>query len=115
METSMSTTPEQIGDLSYVPNPEYPYPFPVERAPHFWMSEQTGKLAVAVESYFNGEKLSPEALDLIKQYLTQYVERGMLTGDANRRRLLEEIGKLRTTREIERYADEIADYGLEVF
>jgi hypothetical protein len=111
----MSSTPEQISDLIYMPNPEYPYPFPVERAPHFWMTEQTGKLAVAVEAYFSGEKLAPEALDLIKQYLTQYVERGMLTGDANRRRLLEAITKLRTTRDIEHYADDIADYGLEVF
>src|SRR5690349_20569794 len=35
---AMSEAPEQIGDLLYIPNPNYPYPFPVERPPHFWMT-----------------------------------------------------------------------------
>ena len=53
----MSVEPEQIGDLVYAPNPDYPYPFPVERPPHFWMTEQTGRLGDAIERYFQGERL----------------------------------------------------------
>jgi hypothetical protein len=111
----MSTEPEQIGELSFEPNPNYPYPFPVERPPHHWMTEQSGRLELAVEAYFGGQKLAPEQLGLIKLYLRQYVERAMLTADANRAALLRKIDGLRTTREIERYADEIADFGVEPF
>jgi hypothetical protein len=111
----MSVEVEQIGELRYAPNPEYPYPFKVEKPPHFWMTEQTGRLEEAVEAYFTGEKLSPEHLSLIKQYLRQYVERALLTGDANRPKLLQEIDKLRSTRDIENYADDIADFGIEPF
>ena len=58
----MAQETEQIGDLIYLPNPDYPYPFPVERPPHYWMTEQTGRLAEAVETYFNGDPLPPDAL-----------------------------------------------------
>ena len=111
----MSQEPEQIGDLTFVPNPEYPYPFPVERPPHFWMTEQSGLLAAAVESYLNGDSPSPAELDLIKQYLRQYLERAMMTGDANRPALLRKIEALRNNQDIERFADEIAEYGVEPF
>lgn len=111
----MSQEPEHIGDLVYAPNPDYPYPFPVERPPHFWMTEQTGRLSEAVEAYFGGEKLSPEHLSLIKQYLTQYIERALLTGDANRNTLLNKANALRNTREIERFADDLSDVGIEPF
>ncbi|MFO7166565.1 MAG: hypothetical protein DIU80_000910 [Chloroflexota bacterium] len=111
----MKTEPERIGDLYFVPNENYPYPFNVERPPHFWMTEQSGRLEAAVEAYFNGEKLSGEQLDLIKQYLRQYLERAVLTADANRAALLRKIDKLRSTRDIERFADEIAEYGVEPF
>ncbi len=106
---------EEIGNLRYIPNPEYPYPFKVERPPHFWMTEQTGRLADAVEVYMNGERLSPEQLATIKAYLRQYIERAVLTGDAHRGRLLQELDKLRTTREVEHFADDLADFGIEVF
>jgi hypothetical protein len=111
----MSTEPEQIGDLTYLPNPDYPYPFPVARPPHFWMTEQTGRLAQAVEMYFNGEPLDAVALDLIKQYLRQYLERAIMTGDADRARLLGRLASLRTGREIERFADDLAEIGVEPF
>lgn len=111
----MSEGSEQIGELVFVPNPEYPYPFPVERPPHFWMTEQTGRLAEAIEVYMNGERLAPEDLTLIKLYLKQYLERAVLTGDANRARLLQQLAGLKTTREIERFADDIADLGIEPF
>jgi hypothetical protein len=111
----MSQEPEQIGELIYLPNPDYPYPFPVERPPHYWMTEQTGQLAEAVESYLNGDVLAPAALSLIKQYLQQYVERAVLTGDANRGALLRGIAALRGQRDIERFADELAEVGIEPF
>lgn len=106
---------EQIGDLVFVPNADYPYPFPVEHPPHFWMTEQTGKLSEAMEEYFAGQKLSPQALALIKLYLRQYLERAMMTGDAQRDRLIQRMEKLKTTKEIEDFADEIAEYGVEPF
>jgi hypothetical protein len=111
----MSQESEQIGDLIYLPNPDYPYPFPVERAPHYWMTEQTGQLAEAVEAYFNGEPLSPGALDLIKQYLRQYLERAIMTGDARRNALVSKLATLRSNRDIERFADDLAEIGVEPF
>ncbi len=111
----MSQEPEQIGDLIYAFNPDYPYPFPVAQPPHYWMSEQSGKLADAVEQYFNGEVLPPAALDVIRQYLRQYIERAVMTGEANRNILLSRAMGLRTTREIERFADDLSEIGVEPF
>jgi hypothetical protein len=111
----MSQEPEQIGELIYLPNADYPYPFAVVRPPHYWMTEQTGRLAEAVETYFNGEPLAPESLDLIRQYLRQYLERAIMTGDANRSVLLDKLATLRNTRDIERFADDLAEIGVEPF
>jgi hypothetical protein len=111
----MSPEPEQIGDLIYLPNPDYPYPFPVASPPHYWMSEQTGRLAEAVEAYINGDALTPSTLGLIRQYLRQYVERAVMTGDANRKQLLDRVASLRNSREIERFTDELAEIGVEPF
>jgi hypothetical protein len=107
--------PETIGDLTYLPNPDYPYPFPVEKPPHFWMTEQTGRLAAAIEAYFAGDKLSPEQLGLIQQYLRQYLERAVIAAGADRRRLLDRIGRLKTVADIERFADELSEIGVEPF
>jgi hypothetical protein len=111
----MSNEEEQIGELRYMPHPDFPYPFPVERPPHFWMTEQTGKLEAAIEVYMNGERLAPDQLDLIRQYLRQYLERAMMTGDANRARLLQQLAGVKSTRDIEHFADDIADFGVEPF
>ncbi len=111
----MPQEPEKIGDLFYVPNPNYPYPFPVERPPHFWMTEQSGRLAGAVEAYLNGDPLNPAQLDLIKQYLRQYVGRAVMTSDADRGALLRKIEALRNNADLERYADELAEVGVEPF
>ena len=111
----MSQTPEQIGDLIYLPNAEYPYPFPVDSPPHYWMTEQTGQLAEAVEAYFNADGLLPASIELIKQYLRQYLERAVMTGDANRRLLLQAVDSLRGGRDIERFAEELAEIGVEPF
>jgi hypothetical protein len=107
--------PEQIGSLVFQPNPEYPYPFKTATPPRFWMEETTGALGDAVETYMNGERLSPEQLEAIKIYLRQFIERAVLTGDANKNRLLTAMEKLRTTADIERFADELSEYGAEVF
>jgi hypothetical protein len=111
----MPEEPEQIGDLLYIPNPDYPYPFDVERPPHFWMTEQSGRLEAAVDAYLNGDRLPPAALGLIKQYLRQYIERALMTGDANRGALLRKIETLRDNRAIERFVNELAEYGVEPF
>ncbi len=111
----MSDQIEQIGELRYRLNSEYPYPFEVEQAPHFWMAEESGLLAEAIEMYFSGERLQANQLELIKQYLRQYAGRAKLTGDAKRDRLLQAIDKLRTRSDIQRFADDIANYGLEPF
>ena len=114
-DTAMSQEPEQIGELIYQPNPDYPDPVPVERPPHYWMTEQTGRLAEAVEAYVSGEPIAPAALDLIRQYLRQYLERAIMTGDANRNLLLGKLATLRSSREIERFADDLAEIGVEPF
>ena len=109
----MQPEPEQIGELIYQPSADYPYPFPVERPPHYWMTEQTGRLAEAVESYLDGEPLAAESLRLIKEYLRQYLERAVLVGEADRGALLRKAAALRSQREIERFAEEIAEFGVE--
>lgn len=106
---------EQIGPLHFVPNPNYPYLFKVATPPRFWMEETTGALADAVDTYMNGERVSAEQLDLIKLYLRQYLERAVLASDANRNRLLSRVDKLHTTSDLEAFADEISEYGAEVF
>jgi hypothetical protein len=111
----MSQEPEQIGELIYQPNPNYPYQLPTDTPPHFWMTEQTGKLAAAMDDYFAGEALSPEALALIKQYLRQYIERVVMAEASERPKLLTRLDKLRSTRDIESFADELAEYGVEPF
>ncbi|WP_322493860.1 hypothetical protein [Chloroflexus sp.] len=106
---------EVMGPLVFVPNPDYPYPFPVARPPRFWMEETTGRLATAVERYMQGEPLTADQLEVIKLYLTQYLERAVIEGSADRKRLLSRIERLRTTRDIERFADELSEVGVEPF
>ncbi len=106
---------EQIGPLHFVSNPNYPYPFKVANPPRFWMEETTGALADAVETYMSGEPLSTQQLDLIKIYLNQFLERAVLANDANRRQLIAKAQQLRSTEDIEVFADELSEYGGEVF
>lgn len=115
VEVTEPVEPEQIGSLIFVPNAEYPYPFDVEKPPRFWMEESTGVLHEAVDAYMNGERLSPAQIDVIKIYLRQYIERAKLAGAANRRLLLSKIDKLKKASDIERFADELSEYGGEVF
>jgi hypothetical protein len=79
------------------------------------MTEQSGRLAEAVEQYFDGGALAADALELIKQYLRQYIERAVMTGDANRNLLLGKLATLRNSHDIERFADDLADVGVEPF
>ena len=115
VEAPAPAAPEQIGKLIYQPNPEYPYPFEVEQPPHCWMEETTGVLAEAVDAYMNGERLTPQQIDLIKQYLRQFIERAKLTGAANKRLLLSKVDKLVRISDIEHFADELSEYGGEAF
>ncbi len=114
-QNTAPTEEEQIGPLHFVPNPNYPYMFKVAKPPRFWMEETTGTLADAVETYMNGERLTTEQLHLIKLYLHQYLERAVLASDANRKRLLSRVDKLQTTSDVEVFADELSEYGAEVF
>ena len=107
--------PETIDGLVFVANPDYPYPFKVARPPRFWMEEQTGVLEEAVATYLEGERLQPAQLAAIKVYLKQFVERAPLAGEAKVPLLLQKIERLQTTRDIEDFADEVAEFGAEVF
>lgn len=111
------TPPERevIGTLEFVRDAAYPYPFAVPIAPHFWMTEQTGVLADAMESYFHGEMPTPVQRAALITYLRQYVERAILLPGTKRELLLQEINGLRTQREFERFADTLADIGIEAF
>ncbi len=106
---------ETIEDLVFVPNPEYPYPFKVAKPPRFWMEEQTGALEAAVESYIAGERLTPPQLRVLKIYLKQFVERAPLAGDAKVHLLVQRIERIKTNRDVEDFADELAEFGGEVF
>jgi hypothetical protein len=107
--------PEQIGPLRFVPNADYPYPFDVPVPPRFWMEEDSGLLAPAVDAYINGEKLDAQQLELLQLYLRQFLERAVLTGAANRNKLLARVARLRSAHDIERFADELAEWGVEPF
>src|SRR5688500_19110346 len=96
---------ETIGDLHFIANPNYPYPFKVSKPPRFWMEEQTGALEEAVEAYIAGERLSPAQLQSIKIYLKQFIERAPLAGDAKVSLLVQRVERLKTTREIESFAE----------
>ena len=106
---------ETIGTLHFVANPEFPYPLNIPKPPRFWMEEQTGELSDAVETYMRGDPLRQAQLTAIKTYLKQFIERAPLTGDANVGVLLRKLERVRTTRELENFADEAAEYGAEVF
>ena len=106
---------EQIGALIFVPNPDYPYPFKVATPPRFWMEETTGALSAAIDAYLNGERLNALQLDLLKLYLRQFIERALLAPEANRKLLLSKIDKLKTVADIERFADDVSEFGAEVF
>jgi hypothetical protein len=107
--------PEQIGPLTFVENPDYPYPFDVATPPRFWMEETTGQLGAAIEVYMRSEPLSEEQLELIKIYLRQYIERAVIAEDASRPKFLERIAKLRRVGDIERLADSLSEAGVEPF
>ncbi len=111
----MSEEPEHIGPLRFVPNQNYPYPFAVALPPRFWMEEETGLLAEAIETYMHGEALGSDQFDLIRLYLRQYLERAVLASDANREKLLARIDRLRSTADVERFADELSEWGVEPF
>jgi len=98
-----------------VANPEYPYPFKLAKPPRFWMEEQTGVLEDAVETYIAGNPLKPAQLAAIKIYLKQFVERAPLVGEAKVNLLSQKVDRLKTTRDIENFADEVAEFGAEVF
>lgn len=111
----MSEEAETIGSLIFVPDPEYPYPFKVERPPRFWMEETTGTLAAVIEIYMRSEALKADQLDLIRLYLKQYLERAVITDEADRRRMLGRIDKLRNVQDVERLVDDLAEVGVEPF
>lgn len=106
---------EEIDGLVFTSNPEYPYPFKVAEPPRFWMEEQTGALEAAVESYIAGERLTPPQLRVLKIYLKQFVERAPLAGDAKVHLLVQRIERIKTNRDVEDFADELAEFGGEVF
>lgn len=106
---------EKIGDLEFVRDDAYPYPFKVEIAPHFWMTEQTGRLADAVESYFQGVDPTPVQRTALQTYLTQYITRALLLPGQPRHLYLQKVAQLRSQRDFERFADDLADVGIEPF
>jgi hypothetical protein len=106
---------ETIDGLVFVANPDYPYPFKVAKPPRFWMEEQTGVLGDAVQAYMEGERLRTNQLRAIKSYLKQFVERAPLAGDAKVHLLQQRIDRIKTTRDVEEFADELAEYGAEAF
>ena len=114
-ESPPAPEPENIDGLVFVANPDYPYPFKVAKPPRFWMEEQTGVLEDAVEAYMEGDRLTVDQLRALKIYLKQFIERAPLAGDAKVHLLVQRLDRLRTTREIEDFADELAEFGAEVF
>ncbi|MEI7644228.1 MAG: hypothetical protein WCJ55_08100 [Chloroflexales bacterium] len=111
----MTQEPEIIGPLVFVENADYPYPFTVAKPPRFWMEETGGALGAAIEVFMRSEDLSAAQLDLIKIYLQQYLERAVITDVADRRRLLGRLPKLRGVRDMERFAEDLSEVGVEPF
>ena len=108
-------TPETIDGLTYLPDPTYPYPFDVPVPPHFWMTEHTGRLAMAMESYFQGETMIASNRAVILSYLRQFVGRALLLPGIKRDPLLQSLERLRSRHDFEQFADELAAVGIEPF
>ena len=108
-------TPETIDGLTYLPDPTYPYPFDVAVPPHFWMTEQTGRLALAMESYFQGETMIASNRAVSLSYLRQFVGRALLVPGIKRDPLLQSLERLRSRHDFEQFADELAAVGIEPF
>jgi hypothetical protein len=111
---------ERIGPLLFVPHDEPPgeefeRKVRQEKPPRHWMEEQSGTLAVAVESYLNGDRLTPRHFELIKVYLHQYVERAVLTRDADRARLLRRVDQIHSLKDLEDLNESLGEYGAEPF
>jgi hypothetical protein len=106
---------EQIGSLLFVENPDYPYPFPVDTPPHFWMEETTGALAAAIEVYMRSEDLTPDQLNVLRIYLQQYVERAVMSDPTQRGRFLSRVQSFRGVADLERLAEDLAEVGIEPF
>lgn len=111
----MTQEPEQIGSLTFVANADYPYPFAVAKPPRFWMEETGGVLAKAIEVFMRSEDLDRSQMDILRIYLRQYIERAVITDEADRRRLLSRIDSLRGVRDMERFAEDLSEVGVEPF
>ncbi|NNJ09229.1 hypothetical protein EKD04_002690 [Chloroflexales bacterium ZM16-3] len=111
----MTQDPEIIGPLTFVENADYPYPFAVAKPPRFWMEETSGALNAAVEVFMRSEDLSASQMELLKIYLRQYIERAVITDEADRRRLLGRLDKMRGVRDMERFAEDLSEVGVEPF
>jgi hypothetical protein len=109
------TDPEIIGPLTFVENADYPYPFEVAKPPRFWMEETSGTLSAAIEVYMRSEDLKPGQMEVLLIYLRQYIERAVITDEADRRRLLGRLVKLRGVRDMERFTEDLAEVGVEPF
>jgi hypothetical protein len=106
---------EQIGPLIFVENPEYPYPFPVDTPPRFWMEETTGALGAAIEVYMRSEDLNPQQLTVLRIYLKQYIERAVMSDPTQRGRFLSRVQNFRGVADLERLAEDLAEVGIEPF
>jgi hypothetical protein len=106
---------EQIGSLRFVENPDYPYPFPVDTPPRFWMEETTGALAAVIEVYMRSEDLSPDQLNLLRIYLAQYIERAVMSDPTQRGRFVSRVQSFRGVADLERLAEDLAEVGIEPF
>ncbi|NTV65279.1 MAG: hypothetical protein HGA65_17350 [Oscillochloris sp.] len=109
------TEPEQIGPLTFAENADYPYPFAVAKPPRFWMEETSGALSAVVEVFMRSEELKPSQLNLLRIYLRQYIERAVITDEADRRRLLGRIDSLRGISDMERFSEDLSEVGVEPF
>jgi hypothetical protein len=106
---------EQIGPLIFVENPEYPYPFPVDTPPRFWMEETTGALAAAIEVYMRSEDIDAAQIELLRIYLQQYIERAVMSDPTQRKRFLSRVQTFRGVADLERLAEDLAEVGIEPF
>jgi hypothetical protein len=79
------------------------------------MTEQTGRLAIAMESYFQGETMTASNRVVILSYLRQFVGRALLLPGIKREPLLQALERLRSRHDFEQFADELAAVGIEPF
>lgn len=71
--------------------------------PNYWLNEQSGILKEAVEAFFSDEDMSSEDIEILKAYISQWLEPPMLIPANERVRLKDELSQITTKKGLKEF------------